>query len=83
MSLAELRERLELQKKFLEHYIESKKEENILNNSHKVENLAEKAKLISIERDKQRNQKEIERKNNKLHVIIIIIKERKPNKNNE
>jgi hypothetical protein len=60
MSLVELKERLELQKKFMEHYILSKKEDNILKNSQKVEDLVDKAKMISFERDKQRNQKEIE-----------------------
>ena len=68
MSLAELRERLEFQKQYMDRFIESKKEENILKNSQKIDILLEKAKFISFERDKQRNQKEIERKNKKLYV---------------
>jgi len=70
MSLAELRERLKMQKEFVALYIESKKEENILKNSARVDDLIEKAKLISNERDKMKNQKEIERKNTQLEVRI-------------
>jgi len=70
MSLAELRERLKMQKEFVALYIESKKEENILKNSARVDDLIEKAKLISNERDKMKNQKEIERKNKQLEVRI-------------
>ena len=55
----------------MEHYILSKKEDNILKNSQKVEDLVDKAKMISFERDKQRNQKEIERKNKLLQVLMI------------
>ena len=68
MSIVELKERLGLQKQFLAHFIESKKEENILKSSLKVDNLVEKAKLISFERDKLRNQREVEKKNKKMEV---------------
>ena len=68
MSLAELRERLKIRKEYIVRFIESKKEENILKNSARVEDLIEKAKLISNERDKLKNQKEMERKNRQLEV---------------
>ena len=74
MSIVELKERLELQKQFLAHFIESKKEENILKSSLKVDNLVEKAKLISFERDKLRNQREVEKKNKKLEVNFLLNK---------
>ena len=70
MSLVELRERLENQKLFYLNYIDAKKEENKIKNEDKVDELVEKAKLISMERDRLRNQKEIERKNKKLNVRI-------------
>ena len=70
MSLVELRERLENQKVFYLNYIDAKKEENKIKNEDKVDELVEKAKLISMERDRLRNQKEIERKNKKLNVRI-------------
>jgi hypothetical protein len=76
MSLAELRERLKMQKEFVALYIESKKEENILKNSARVDDLIEKAKLISNERDKLKNQKEIDRKNKQLEVRIMSYQER-------
>lgn len=68
MSLAELRERLENQKVFYENFVKAKKEENRIKNEDKVIELVEKAKIISLERDKLRNQKEVERKNKKLNV---------------
>ncbi len=63
MSLAELRERLEMQKKFLEEYVEAKKEENRLKQSEKNEDYIQKANLVMNYRDQLRNEKEIERKN--------------------
>lgn len=62
MSLVELRERLAQQKKFIKEYEESKREENKLKAEEKVENLLEKAKIISDTRDKLKQQKEKERK---------------------
>lgn len=66
-----------MQKDFVALYIESKKEENMLKNSARVEDLIDKAKLISHERDKLKNQKEIDRKNRQLEVRISSDKERK------
>ncbi len=66
MSLAELRERLENQKVYYQNYVKAKQEENRIKNEDKVNELVEKAKIISMERDKLRNQKEVERKNKKL-----------------
>jgi len=66
MSLAELRERLERQKAFVGNFVEAKREENKIKNEDKIDELVEKAKLISNERDKLRNVKEVERKNKKL-----------------
>jgi len=65
MSLAELRERLEMQKKFLQEFIEAKKEENRLRQNEKNEEFLEKANLVMNYRDQLRNDKEIERKNKK------------------
>lgn len=70
MSMVELRERLENQKIYFKNYIDAKKEENKIKNEDKVDELVEKAKIISMERDRLRNQKEIERKNKKLNVRI-------------
>ena len=70
MSIVELRERLENQKIYFKNYIDAKKEENKIKNEDKVDELVEKAKIISMERDRLRNQKEIERKNKKLNVRI-------------
>ena len=68
--MVELRERLENQKIYFKNYIDAKKEENKIKNEDKVDELVEKAKIISMERDRLRNQKEIERKNKKLNVRI-------------
>jgi hypothetical protein len=68
MSLAELRERLENQKVYYQNYVKAKQEENRIKNEDKVNELVEKAKIISMERDKLRNQKEVVRKNKKLNV---------------
>jgi len=64
MSLAELRERLEMQKKFLSEYVEGKKEENRLKQTERNEDLLEKANMVMNYRDLKRNNKEIERKKN-------------------
>ena len=63
MSIAELKERLELQKAFYNDYLESKKEENKLRQAEKNEELVKKANLVMSYRDQVRNNKEIERKN--------------------
>jgi len=68
LSLIELRERLEVQKKLAKDYIESKKEENRLKNEERVEQIIEKAKIISVARDKLKNEKEVERKKKKEEV---------------
>ena len=68
MSLVELKERLENQKVYFKNYLVVKKEENKIKNEDKIDDLVEKAKLISIERDKLRNFKDVERKNKKLNV---------------
>lgn len=65
MSLVELRERLEQQKKFTEEYLIAKREENKLKIEEKNENLLEKANIISEHREKLRNLKENQRKNKK------------------
>ena len=62
MSIVELKERLELQKKFLKDQIEAKREENKLKSEERTEDLIAKANNIADFRDKLRNQKEIERK---------------------
>ena len=62
MSLVELRERLELQKKMLQDEIQSKKEENKLKMEERADWMYEKANRIAEHRDKLRNQKEVERK---------------------
>ncbi len=65
LSTAELKERLELQKKFMREYIEAKKEENKLKQQERADEIVEKAKTVSYYRDNLRNEKEIERKNRK------------------
>ena len=65
MSLVELKERLELQKKLHADEINSKREENKLKIEEKADILYEKANLIAEHRDKLRNQKEVERKQRK------------------
>ena len=62
MSLVELKERLALQKKMLSDEINSKKEENKLKMKERADDLINKALIIQENRDKLRNQKEIERK---------------------
>ena len=62
MSLVELRERLALQKKMLADEIKSKKEENKLRMQERADELVNKAQIIQENRDRLRNQKEIERK---------------------
>jgi len=65
MSLVELRERLDQQKKFMEEYLTAKREENLLKIEEKNENLLEKANTISEHREMLRNLKENERKQRK------------------
>lgn len=65
MSLVELRERLELQKRMHADEINAKKEENKLKMEEKADILFEKANLIAEHRDRLRNQKEVERKQKK------------------
>ena len=62
MSLVELRERLALQKRMLIDEIQSKKEENKLKMKERADEIVIKAQTIQENRDKLRNQKEIERK---------------------
>ena len=62
MSLVELKERLALQKKMLLDEINSKKEENKLKMKERADDFINKALLIQENRDKLRNQKELERK---------------------
>jgi hypothetical protein len=62
MSLVELRERLALQKRMLADEIKSKKEENKLRMQERADELVNKAQIIQENRDRLRNQKEIERK---------------------
>ena len=62
MSLVELKERLALQKKMLLDEINSKKEENKLKMQERADDLINKALIIQENRDKYRNQKELERK---------------------
>jgi hypothetical protein len=62
MSLVELKERLALQKKMLLDELNSKKEENKLKMQERADDLINKALTIQENRDKLRNQKEIERK---------------------
>ncbi len=62
MSLVELKERLALQKQMLYDEINSKKEENKLKMQERADDLINKALIIQENRDKVRNQKEIERK---------------------
>ena len=62
MSLAELRERLALQKKMTSDKIECKKEENKLKMLQRADDLYNKALMIQENRNKLRNMKEMERK---------------------
>ena len=62
MSLVELKERLALQKKMLLDEINSKKEENKLKMQERADDLVNKALIIQENRDRLRNQKEMERK---------------------
>ena len=65
MSLAELRERLALQKKMSIDELNSKKEENRLKSMQRADDLYNKALTIIENRNKIKNMKEIERKNKK------------------
>jgi hypothetical protein len=71
MSLAELRERLEEQKQFVENFLHAKREENKIKQDEKSENMINKAKIIADHRDKLRNLKEVERKNKKENIEIL------------
>ena len=62
LSLVELKERLEIQKKMNNELIIAKREENKLLNKEKNDNLIEKANKIALNRDQLRNKKEIEKK---------------------
>ena len=66
MSLAELRERLALQKKMRINELNSKREENRLKSLQRADDLFNKALSIIENRNRIRNMKEIERKNKKL-----------------
>jgi hypothetical protein len=65
LSIAELKERLELQKKFYREYEEAKREENKLKSEERTEEFLQKAKTIAKHRDDLRNQKEVERRQKK------------------
>ena len=65
MSLAELRERLALQKKMTADELDCKKEENKLRMMQRADDLYNKALMIQENRNKLRNMKEIERKHKK------------------
>ena len=62
MSLVELRERLALQKRMLADEIKSKKEENKLRMQERADEMINKAQIIQENRDRLRNQKEVERR---------------------
>ena len=62
MSLVELKERLEIQKKMNNELLIAKREENKLLIKEKNDNLIEKANRIALNRDQLRNKKEIEKK---------------------
>ena len=62
MSLAELRERLALQKKMTADELDCKKEENKLRMMQRADDLYNKALMIQENRNKLRNMKEMERK---------------------
>ena len=66
MSLAELRERLALQKKMRINELNSKREENRLKSLQRADDLFNKALSIIENRNRIRNMKEIEKKNKKL-----------------
>jgi len=68
LSVVELRERLEVQKKFRQEYADAKRERNKLVNEEKVEKIIQKANNISVARNTLKNKKEEERKNKKLEV---------------
>jgi len=65
MSLAELRERLALQKKMTADELDCKKEENKLRMMQRADDLYNKALMIQENRNKLRNMKEMERKHKK------------------
>ena len=62
MSLAELRERLALQKKMTMDELNSKREENKLKMMQRADDIYNKALIIQENRNKLRNKKEMERK---------------------
>ena len=62
MSLVELKERLEIQKKMNNELLIAKREENKLLIKEKNDNLIEKVNRIVLNRDQLRNKKEIEKK---------------------
>ena len=65
MSLAELRERLELQKKMAMDELISKKEENKLRMKQRADEIYNKALMIQENRNRLRDKKEMERKSRK------------------
>ena len=84
MSLVELKERLEIQKKMNNELLIAKREENKLLIKEKNDNLIEKANRIALNRDQLRNKKEIEkkiRKDNLKEKEILIQKIREKSLN--
>ena len=81
MSLAELRERLALQKKMSIDELNSKKEENRLKSMQRADDLYNKALTIIENRNKIKNMKEIERKNKKKLEESLNEKYRKEKEN--
>ena len=61
MSIIELKERLEIQKKMHQDEINAKREENKLKMSERTDEMMEKANFIMNYRDKKRNEREIKR----------------------
>ena len=61
MSIIELKERLDIQKKMLEDEIKSKREENKLKLNEKTDEIIQKANFIMNHRDKMRNEREIKK----------------------
>ena len=61
MSIIELKERLEIQKKMHQDEINAKREENKLKMSERSDEMMEKANFIMNYRDKKRNEREIKR----------------------
>jgi hypothetical protein len=82
LSLVELKERLQMQKRFNEEMIAATKEMNRIRNEEKMDLLREKASLISKYRDKLRNKKEEERKNKKEKLEKERIQKKEENDKN-